>query len=133
MVAVTFVDLPFFLQLVLFLFAWLGHVALLVFTLNWVYGMAIRRSLQHNLKLLYGILVIACPLGFWMVYGFDVLTVFAPPAGIGRTLLAGYLLACWTVGLGIVPVMTAVRLGRRPPAALLSNHTQTVDVAAQLG
>src|SRR5262245_32052793 len=106
MVAASFVEIPFFLQFVLFLFAWVGHIALLAFSLNWVYGMAIRRSLQHNLKLFYGILVIACPPAFWMIYGFDVLAVFAPPASIGHVLLAGYLLVCWMISLGIVPVLT---------------------------
>src|SRR5262249_51984958 len=45
----------------------------------------------------------------------------------------GYTLGCAAVGIGVVPSITLVRSLRRRPTVLLSNHTQTLNVAERLG
>jgi predicted MPP superfamily phosphohydrolase len=55
------------------------------------------------------------------------LGAFAPTAA------QAYALVCALVGLGYIPFLVVWHLCRGQPAALLSNHTCTVDVASQLG
>ena len=45
----------------------------------------------------------------------------------------GYLLLCWAMALGPLPWWTWLRLRQRPPAELLSNHSQHIDLVEQLG
>src|SRR5581483_12378423 len=120
--------------LVLFLGAWVGHTALLCFSLNWWYGVPLPRRLHTALRLLHGLLVLAFPVGLGLTYGFDL------PEGLTatwseplRTASTAYLVLCWAVGFGVLPLITLVRLLRRPPAALVAEHARTVDVAAELG
>src|SRR6516165_10745489 len=54
-------------------------------------------------------------------------------ARLSAALLVVAGVASFAVVLGVVPVLTLCRLLRGAPAALLSNHTTTVDVAARLG
>jgi predicted MPP superfamily phosphohydrolase len=122
------------LQLLLFLGACAGHTALLVFALNWLYGQALPHRLLHLLRPLHALLVLAGPVLFWLVYGVDLIQALAPPPEWGwRAVLWPYLVVCWVLGCGVVPAITVGRLLRRRPASLLSNHTQTVNVAAELG
>jgi predicted MPP superfamily phosphohydrolase len=122
------------LQLLLLLGACAGHTALLVFALNWLYGQALPHRLLHLLRPVHGLLVLAGPVLFWLVYGVDLTQALAPPAeGSWQAVLWPYLVVCWVLGCGVVPAITVGRLLRRRPASLLSNHTQTVNVAAELG
>jgi predicted MPP superfamily phosphohydrolase len=123
-----------FLESVLFAGACLGHTVLLIFGLNWLYGLPLPPKPQKVLRLLNGLTILAGPVALWSLTRGDLTNVLASPPGFdGQTLLAAYLSACWVVGLAVFPAVTLGRLLRRRPAALLSNHTQTVDVAARLG
>jgi hypothetical protein len=127
-----FLDL--FDPLVLFLAACAGHIALQVVSINWWYGHPLPRRLLGGLRLGHAVLGLAGPLAFAWAYGLDFATLPDPQAGgPWRAVVAVYVLACWVVGLGLLPAVTLVRLLRRPPAALVSNHTRRVDVAAALG
>src|SRR5262249_21196600 len=71
---------------------------------------------------------------FWPTLGRDFLTAPEAPSGFSWSLVSDvYTAGCVAVGLGTVPLVTFRRLLRRKPEALLSNHTQTIDVAARLG
>jgi predicted MPP superfamily phosphohydrolase len=120
-------------SLLLFLGATVGHTALWVFVLNWLYGQALPHRFLHLLRPLHTLVVLAGPVLFWLGYGLDLSAALEPPAFGGRAVLWVYLLLCWVVGFGVMPATTLRRLLRRRPAALLSNHTQTVNVAAELG
>jgi predicted MPP superfamily phosphohydrolase len=118
---------------VLFASAWVGHTALLVGSLNWWYGNPLPHRFLTGLRLLHGLLVLAFPVGFWLAYEWDpsrVLSFDSARAGWGA--FAGYVILCWSVAFGALPVITWARR-RRPPAVLLHNHTRTIDMTAQLG
>jgi predicted MPP superfamily phosphohydrolase len=114
----------------LYLGAWVGHVAILVYSLNWWYSHALDRRLLHGIRGLHALLVLAAPVVFWSVYGRDLL---ADPETLWQRVLFPYLVLCGVLGFGVVPAVTLWRRLRGRPAALLSNHTKTIDVAAELG
>jgi uncharacterized protein len=126
--------LPPWLSVGLFLGASAGHIMLLVAAHNWCYGGIVSRPVSGSVRLLIRTVALGGPVVFWWYRGFDVAGAMSlPPPTLTDALLAGYLLLCCVLGLGMLPVLTAWRCLRRPPAALASNHTTTVDVAAQLG
>jgi predicted MPP superfamily phosphohydrolase len=120
------------LFVLLFLAASVGHTALLVFALNWTYGHALPRKLLRAVRRGHALLVLAGPVLFWFAYGLDVRPAL-DPANLGQTLLAPYTILCVLLGVGVVPVLVVQKRLRRRPAALLSNHTKTINVAAELG
>ena len=63
-----------------------------------------------------------------MIFGFNVNLAWR-----SEPVLAIYLTICWIIGLAFVPGLTVIRLLRRRPQALLSNHTRMLDVALELG
>jgi predicted MPP superfamily phosphohydrolase len=122
------------LQLLLFLGAVVGHAALWVFVLNWLYGQPLPHRFLHLLRPLHTLIVLAGPILFWLVYGLDLTKALEPPTESGgRLVLGAYVLVCWTLGFGLMPATTLRRLLRGRPGLLLSNHTKTVNVAAELG
>jgi predicted MPP superfamily phosphohydrolase len=118
----------------LFLGFCLGHLILMVRLHNVVYGTVLSRRWGHLLRYLIGLATFAVPAAVWYVHGWD-LTDLLPPRGdtVPSLLLGTYVLACLVTALLVLPGLTLWRLLRPPPAALTSNHTRTVDVAAELG
>jgi hypothetical protein len=110
-----------------------GHLAILSVSLNLWYGHPFPKKFLSRLRKLHTLLVPVGPLAFVALYGFDPFAVWEPRPTGWRILAAVYVLACWAIGLGVLPVVTLLRLLARRPAALLSNHTATVDVAKELG
>jgi predicted MPP superfamily phosphohydrolase len=110
-----------------------GNAALLAAGLNWMYAQLYPRWLLKICRVSCGLLILAMPVALWWLYG------FALPAGwdlndtTPRNVAAAYVLVCWVLGLGVFPLITLRRLTRRRPGPLLSNHTQTVDIARRLG
>lgn len=123
-----------FVPLILFLGATVGHAALVITSINRLYGRAINRDLLRFLRKLHSLLVLAGPLVFWFAF-------IENPGGIWQgepsfswlALVQAYGMGCCVIGLGWLPLVTLNRLLRRPPAALQSNHTRTIDVAKLLG
>jgi predicted MPP superfamily phosphohydrolase len=72
--------------------------------------------------------ILGSPILLGYGFGFDMSRAwnFVPPLTI-------YLAICWIIGFGIVPGLTILRLLKKRPLALLSNHTRTIDFARQLG
>src|SRR5262249_22324753 len=80
---------------------------------------------------LQGLIFLAGPVVFWL-WGPDLrplLAADAPPTGRAFGIYAA---GCWLVGMLVLPAVTIARLRKRCPA-LESNHTETVDIAAELG
>jgi predicted MPP superfamily phosphohydrolase len=118
----------------LFLGASVGHVCAVVASHNWWYAEPLRPRSSDAMQLLHGLLALAGPLVFWHSYGFDLTTAFRPPPDdVGRLLGAAYLSVCWLFGFVLLPGVTLVRRLRGRPAALVHNHTHTIDLAGRLG
>ncbi|MCS6850515.1 MAG: metallophosphoesterase [Gemmataceae bacterium] len=113
---------------------WLGHVAILTFSLNRWYARPYSRLLLRWVRRGHAFLVVAGPAAAWWFGGLDLWAALeATPNGAAYVLGAMYLIVCWLAGLMILPGLTIGRLVQRPPSALLSNHTRTIDVSAELG
>jgi predicted MPP superfamily phosphohydrolase len=124
----------FWIALMLFAGACAGHATLLIGLHNSIYGVVVHRPLSHALRMLT---VVSGPLGivlFWLFFGFDVPAALrvAPSAPLSW-LLSGYLLACLTAGFVLLPFVLVRDSLRRPPAALASDDSRIIDVAAELG
>jgi predicted MPP superfamily phosphohydrolase len=119
--------------IVLLFGAIVGHLAILSVSLNLWYGHPLAKPLLSMLRRLHTMLVPTGLLVLFLLYGFDLSRAWVPPPVGWHILPAIYVLACWVVGLAVLPAMTLLRVLRRLPIALLSNHTRTVDVAAHLG
>jgi predicted MPP superfamily phosphohydrolase len=115
----------------LFLGACLGHAVLMISALNCLYGLALPHKLLSVTRKLDGLVVLAGPVVFWFAFGFHLEA--GTEAARHHPLVYSYFMVCWVLGLGVFPVVTVLRLLRRPPAALVTNDTQTVDVAKELG
>jgi predicted MPP superfamily phosphohydrolase len=120
-------------DIVLLLGICVGHGAILLCFINYWYGQHLPRALL-NVVLKLGILSYPVALlVFWLVFGFDVRGATAFDNELSwRTVSAGYFVLCCVVAFGVLPLLTLRRLLHRP-AALVSNHTRSVDVAQRLG
>src|SRR5690349_17154504 len=98
----------------LYLGACVGHVAILVFSLNWWYSHPLDRRLLHGIRGLHALLVLAGPLLFWCVYGRD---LTAGPETLAQLALLPYLILCGVLGFVTLPALTLWRRLRRRPAA----------------
>jgi predicted MPP superfamily phosphohydrolase len=118
---------------ILLIGACVGHVAIMAYSLNWWYGNPLPHRLLSVIRLIHGAVVAAMPIGLVFAYGWDATRAvsFATPLS-ARDLVSGYVVVCWLVAFGLVPMITVGRLRYRP-AALAHNHTETIDVAARLG
>lgn len=120
----------FVVDALLFLAAWIGHVALLVYSLNRLYALPLPHRFLSWMRLTHGLLALAFPLVLLLADGFT-----RPSAGrsLGEAIVLGYIVACAFVAVLVLPATTLLRLRPSKPAALVSNHTRVVDVAEQLG
>jgi predicted MPP superfamily phosphohydrolase len=119
------------------LFLWLGvavgHTAVLISLVNRWYGRPLPHRFLDAVRLVHGACVPALLAGLWLTFGWDLgAAVDFSAAETGRRILAGYLVLCCAVAYGVLPAITLWRLRRRP-AALVQNHTRTIDIASRLG
>jgi uncharacterized protein len=120
-------------EAMLFVAAVVGHLAILSVGLNIWYGHPLPKLFLSFMRKLHTLLVPVGPVVFYLLYGFDPASAWEPPPPGWHVLPAVYILSCIVVGLGVLPIVTLLRVLRRQPAAVLSNHTQVVNVAAKLG
>jgi predicted MPP superfamily phosphohydrolase len=119
--------------IVLWLGACVGHTALMVYWLNWLYGFNLPQPLLRAARRLDALLVLVGPVFWWFGLGLNHgLHIEVSWAGNG-SLLAGYAMLCWSTGFVVTPLATLCLRIRRQAQALLSNHTATVNIAAELG
>ena len=130
----------FFLVIVLFGLAWVGHACICTAVLNNLYGRRLPKTVLKPVRLLAGVAILAFPL--------IVLTIpnpqhFVTPAHdavvdpdrfngwLGRLLLA-YCVACLYFGF-VFPLVTLERYLRKPPSCVVSEQTRTLDLWPELG
>jgi predicted MPP superfamily phosphohydrolase len=117
------------LTVLLFVGICVGHTALMVYWLNWMYGYRLPRPLLGAARKIDALLILAGPLFFWWALGLaDGLTI-----RLDSWPITAYTVFCSIVGLAVVPVATLELRLRRRAKALLSNHTAIVDIAGELG
>jgi predicted MPP superfamily phosphohydrolase len=122
------------IDLVLLLGAGIGHIAVLSFSLNRWYAHPFPHRFLTCVRMVHGGLVLLGLCGLaWAAWHHFFLSTEVLEAPDWHTAVAGYALFCVLIGLVWVPFLSLLRRWRGVPAALASNHTQTIDVAAQLG
>jgi predicted MPP superfamily phosphohydrolase len=132
MLACQFLDISW--AVVLFLGANIGHIAFVMLVFNIMFGLALSRRFLSLMRKLHALIIIPSPILFFIAFGFQRGLVVAPyPDTLCCPGMWGYTVLCWVFGFGVLPFFTVKRLLKRPPAALLSNHGEVVDVARQLG
>ena len=122
------------ISFVLFVGASIGHVAILVYSLNWWYGLPLPRRLLSALKLFHGMLVLAGVAAFAYAWAFSATPQQSiAPETASHAVASGYVILCAVIGFIIVPFISLRRNLRRRPPIVASNHTSTFDVAGKLG
>lgn len=117
--------------LLLLLGACVGHTFFLVVGLNVLYGRPLPHKLLKVTRKIDILLVLAGPVFFWFAMGFSGPGLSWEP-GAGYVVIP-YVVFCWVVGFFVAPVAIVLYHLRPSPAALVGNHTRTVDVAKELG
>src|SRR6516225_146651 len=108
------------MSFLLFISAWVGHAALLIFLLSRWYALPLPKILLRGFRAFVALAILGGAVWLWTIFGFDGIQAWrSGPA------LAVHLSICWIIGLGMVPLLTVFRLLRRQPQPLLSNHTRT--------
>jgi uncharacterized protein len=126
---------------ILFAASWAGHAFLWTTVLNYLYARPYPKVLLRVWRLATGIAVLGFPLLLAPALSPSSLgsTTWAETSPIelldgacGRT-AAVYWCLCLVVGAVIYPALNVHRLLRKPPAALVSEQTETIDLWKQLG
>jgi predicted MPP superfamily phosphohydrolase len=121
-------------SLLLFAGACVGHVALLVTSHNWWYGLPLHRRTTDVVQFLHGLLMLAFPVALWLACGIHVLTLFdLYSTGTWSHAAAAYVVLCWVAAFLVLPAITVGRLLRPTPAALVESRSQVLDVSKELG
>jgi predicted MPP superfamily phosphohydrolase len=124
---------PLALGVALFVLATAGHLCLVVISHNWWYGSHLPKPIGDVVQVLHGLLFLAGPLALWWWFGVGLAGLADTSNGVWKAGVLSYLLlCCFTAVIGL-PMVTLFRWLRAHPSVLVSNHTQTVDVAAMLG
>jgi predicted MPP superfamily phosphohydrolase len=119
-------------MLALFAIACLGHLALLVASHNWWYGLPLPRGWSKYVHLAHAAVIVAFPLVLLAHWGWHLDGLFdlrgATPAHVAA---AAYVALCLVVGGVVLPAITVVRLLRREPVA--ETMSRVLDVTRELG
>lgn len=116
--------------------AWVGHACVCTAVLNNLYGRPFPKPVLRPIRLLTGLAILGFPFLMWSAVNpawFDAAgrTVFVN--GIWGQVVLGYAAGCLFLGGGVFPLITVSRYTRRPPLAVLAEHTETLDLWAELG
>lgn len=121
-------------SVLIWLAASVGNAVLLVPALNWIYAQPWDKYLLKLMRALSGLAIVAWPAYLAWVGGFGLTETLIGWLHFDWHLPLGlYGLLCVAFGLVVFPWVTIQRLRRPRPAALLSNHTQIMDVHKELG
>jgi predicted MPP superfamily phosphohydrolase len=116
----------------LFAAACVGHLALMVTSHNWFYGLRLPRWASDIVHLVHGILVLVLPAVCLVGWGSDLHRLFEPTALHGpAAALAVYLWLCVLTAVVGLPVDAFIRWRRREPGTAL--RSEVVNVSRHLG
>jgi predicted MPP superfamily phosphohydrolase len=120
---------------ILFVVAVVGHSALMVTAHNWWYGHALPRKAGDVIHALHGLMVLFGPVFFWWLGGLDLAAVFDwnSETAWWQFVFAAYVAVCWLVAVVVFPGITALRLLRPRPRALVETKSAIFDVAKHVG
>lgn len=118
--------------LFLIFLAWVGHAALWTSLLSHIYGRPLHKLFLKGWRLFTAFVILAFPLLVGSIrvieaeagYDFD---------GLWSELAVRYTLVCLAMGGLVVPAVTAYRLLRKKPAAVLAESSDVVDFGAKVG
>jgi predicted MPP superfamily phosphohydrolase len=114
--------------------ACVGHTALLMAGMNVLFSLPLPKRPLSITRKVQSLLVLSSPVLFWFALGFDRgLEVHAYPDTLCCPFMWAWTLLCWFAAFGLLPAFTLWRLTRRRPAALVSNSSEVIDVARELG
>jgi predicted MPP superfamily phosphohydrolase len=115
-------DLPLPLLVLGFLPVWVGHACIWTHALNDVYGRPYSKVILRPWRMFTGIIILAFPL-------LPVIASYLPEWGLADLvpLPLAYFGACLILGAIVFPAITLYRLLRRPPSAVVSVKTETID------
>ncbi|QVL31117.1 metallophosphoesterase [Telmatocola sphagniphila] len=121
------------LDILMFLLAWLGHACFMMVLLNMAYSMPWDRNFRKVFRLLMGLWIFLGPLYYYYLFGqINPLNTHAR----GTVLIlahALYMGISFTFAIVALPLITIVRLRRKPPKNLLRETTEVLDVEQVLG
>jgi predicted MPP superfamily phosphohydrolase len=121
------------LNIGLFLVFSVGHAALIVAFTNRLHAIPLPLAILHRTRQLHDLVIVMLPALFAWFAGMHGPSLFAEGA-TWRSLplpLLAYLAVCGAVALSL-PAVTVYRLTRKMPMQV-SNRSQSIDVAAELG
>lgn len=121
------------LGMALLFLACLGHFVLVLGSHNWWYGQGLHKHVVRAIQAVHALVFLAGPVVLWRLCGPDLLRFLREGGGGWHAALTAYLVLCWLAAGVVLPVVTIRRHWRGRPAALVSNHTETVDIARLLG
>src|SRR5215212_6831830 len=110
-------ELPLAVRMLMFAIAWVGHACIWTSVLNNLYGRRLHKGVLKPWRLLTGVVILAFPLS--AIYGLPFCGLYFP--------------ICFVFGGVVFPAITLARLLRKPPAAVLSEQTHTLDLWPELG
>jgi predicted MPP superfamily phosphohydrolase len=119
-------------MLLLFAGACLGHLALMVTSHNWWYGLALSRRSGKYIHLVHVLLILVFPVALVWAFGWDLADL--PPLSSNsawQQLITIYVYVCAIVGFVALPINTVLRLLRRDPS--VQTGQRVLDVAKHLG
>ena len=94
------------LLILAYFIAWVGHACIWTSILNNLYGQRLSKIVLKPWRLLTGFIILVFPLLI---------------CAYGLILIGLYIVACFVVGCFVLPVITLVRLLRKPPLAVISD------------
>lgn len=120
-----------FLPALLLAILWIGHACFWTFWLNNLYGRRLTKRFLKPWRLLTGLVIASGLPLLWWSFEYDPQHGF--PVGLWSSLVSFYFALCMLLGAVVFPIVTIIRLRRRPPASLLKEATLTLDLRAELG
>jgi predicted MPP superfamily phosphohydrolase len=115
-----------------FLAACAGHAFFLIVGLNILYAWPLPHNVLRYTRKVDILSIFLGPVLFAYTMGFHDDRGVSREEGL-RSLVTPYLAFCWAVGFFVVPAAIVRYHLRRTPTAVMGNHTQTIDVARELG
>ncbi|MFN4259013.1 MAG: metallophosphoesterase [Gemmataceae bacterium] len=113
--------------------AWIGHGGLVLFVLNRIYAQPWPRYLLRSVRLFLGLVVLALPVLWWSLWGWNMPAPRVYSHAAWPVFGVAYIGICMVLGVVAVPCALVLKWRLRKPGVLRSNHTETVDVPAELG